>query len=122
MAIKPYTVFYNIEPTQQQPAVWAIEEVETPKETKKSNTLKAIPTEAKPLLTNVPATCKMVTIEAESTLEAMEAVGTFYSVGINKPAKAAPAVAAQGTGGGGFVKNKALAVVSTELKEESMNL
>lgn len=119
MAIKPYTVFFNIEPTQIAPAEWKEKEVVTNKGTEKNNSLKASPTESKTLLTNKPTTCQMVTIEAESTLEAMEAVNQFYTTGINKPGGSAPAVPAQGLGGGGNISDKCLAVVSTELKEEA---
>ena len=120
MAIEVYTVFFNVEPTQMAPANWKEKEVVTNKGTEKNNGLKATPVASKPLLTNIPAPCTMVSVEAESTLEAMEAVQQFYSTGVNKPGKAAPAVPAQGLGGGTMVSDKALACVTAELKEESM--
>ena len=118
MAIKPYTVFYNIEDYGTQAELkWAEKELVTGKGLEKNNGIKANPTESKPLLTNTPQFCQFVTIEAESELEAAEAVTTFITRGITNPGKAAPAVPVQGTGGG-LTNNKVLAVVSTALKEE----
>lgn len=121
MAIKPYTVFWEVEPLQMQPFNWAKKEVETPAATHENNGIKANPTESKLQLTNAPQTCKFVTIEAESTKEALEAVGQYLNTGVNKTSgSAALAGTPQGVGGGGGISNKGLACVTSELKEESI--
>jgi hypothetical protein len=118
MAIKPYTVFYNVQNYGTQAEFkWAEKELVTGKGLEKNNGLKAVPGESKPLITSEPQSCTFVTIEAETELEAAEAVTTFLTRGITNPSKAAPAVVLQGTGGG-LTNNKVLACVSTALKEE----
>lgn len=124
MAIKPYTVFWEVEPLQMQPFNWAKKEVETPAATHENNGIKANPTESKLQLTNAPQTCKFVTIEAESTKEALEAVGQYLNTGVNRTSTGAVKTVnegiPQGVGGGGGISNKGLACVTSELKEESI--
>ena len=124
MAIKPYTVFFNVEPTGMAPVVYKEKEIETYAAAKKNNSLAAVPTESKNLLTSKPQTCVFVTVEAESTKEALEAVGIYFNTGVNRTSTGAVKTVnegiPQGLGGGGFVTDKGLACVSTELKEESV--
>jgi hypothetical protein len=71
------------------------------------------------VITGEVLSSNVVTIEAESASEACKAVRQFYAGGgLTNPGGSAPAVPAQGTGGG-FVGNKMLACKTSSLSEES---
>ena len=121
MAKEKYTVFFNIRDAgNQAPAKWAEKELITGKGLEKN--AGNLPTLKDGALLNNSEVQQayFVSVEAETHLEAAEAVTTFYSRGITNPAGSAPAVVQQGTGGGGFTNNKCLVVLTqtTALKEE----
>ncbi len=123
MAIEPYTVFFGIKDAgNQAPAKWAEKELIGLEGDEKNNGLKSVPLDTSGTLkTPEVQQCFFVTIEAESQAKAVAAVTTFYQRGLAKPSVAgtptALAVPLQGTGGGGLVGQKAMAVLSTNLSE-----
>ncbi len=123
MAIEPYMVFFGVKDAgNMQPAKWNEKELIGVEGDEKNNGLKTFPSPGLGILkTPEVQQAYFVTVEAESTIKASAAVITFYQRGLAKPSVAgtptALAVPLQGTGGGGFMGVKTLAVLASSVAE-----